>query len=348
MKVGIIGLGRMGEGMSRRLIKAGHEVWGYRNNYEKANEQYEKGYISGCTTSLESLVQVVHSGRGVFGDDGFKPGVFMMVVPAETVEDTLNELLQFCVEGDIIIDHGNSNFKDSRRRAERLSKLGIQYLDCGTSGGVYGLERGYCLMVGGANTAVSVCAPIFRALAPGIGAAPRTNPTSRATSAEYGWLHCGGPGAGHFVKMVHNGIEYGIMQAYAEGFNILHEANAGSAYVKAGDAEVAPMENPEDYQYDIDVSEVAELWRRGSVVGSWLLDLTATVLRGDRELSKYGGGVSDSGEGRWTVHAAVDLGVPAPVISTALFERFNSRRLGEFANRVLNGMRYMFGGHHVR
>jgi 6-phosphogluconate dehydrogenase len=272
----------------------------------------------------------VHSGRGVFGDDGFKPGVFMMVVPAETVEDTLNELLQFCVEGDIIIDHGNSNFKDSRRRAERLSKLGIQYLDCGTSGGVYGLERGYCLMVGG------------------IGAAPRTNPTSRATSAEYGWLHCGGPGAGHFVKMVHNGIEYGIMQAYAEGFNILHEANAGSAYVKAGDAEVAPMENPEDYQYDIDVSEVAELWRRGSVVGSWLLDLTATVLRGDRELSKYGGGVSDSGEGRWTVHAAVDLGVPAPVISTALFERFGSRQLGAFANKVLNGMRYMFGGHDVR
>jgi 6-phosphogluconate dehydrogenase len=348
MKVGLIGLGRMGEGMSRRMIKEGHEVWGYRNNYEKACEQYEAGYISGCTTSLESLVQVVHSGRGVFGDDGFKPGVFMMVVPAETVEDTLNELLQFCVEGDIIIDHGNSNFKDSRRRAERLSKLGIQYIDCGTSGGVYGLERGYCLMVGGANTAVSVCAPIFRALAPGIGAAPRTNPTSRATSAEYGWLHCGGPGAGHFVKMVHNGIEYGIMQAYAEGFNILHEANAGSAYVKAGDAEVAPMENPEDYQYDIDVSEVAELWRRGSVVGSWLLDLTATVLRGDRELSKYGGGVSDSGEGRWTVHAAVDLGVPAPVISTALFERFGSRQLGAFANKVLNGMRDMFGGHEVR
>ena len=221
MKVGIIGLGRMGEGMSRRMIAAGHEVWGYRNNYEKASQQYEKGYISGCTTSLESLVQVVHNGVGTLTHDVAKsPGVFMMVVPAETVEDTLNELLQFCVEGDIIIDHGNSNFKDSRRRAKRLSKMGIQYIDCGTSGGVYGLERGYCLMVGGTKTAVSVCAPIFRALAPGISAAPRTDPISRATSAEYGWLHCGGPGAGHFVKMVHNGVEYGIMQAYAEGFNL--------------------------------------------------------------------------------------------------------------------------------
>jgi 6-phosphogluconate dehydrogenase len=339
MRVGIIGLGRMGEGMSRRMMKDGIEVWGYRRNYEKAQESYENGYVDGVTIDIATLVNTVKQGS---------PGIFMMVVPAENVEGTINELLQYCTEGDIIIDHGNSNFKDSRRRAERLSKLGIQYIDCGTSGGVYGFDRGYCLMVGGSNTAVSVCAPIFRALAPGIGSAPRTNPTSRATSAEYGWLHCGPPGAGHFVKMVHNGVEYGIMQAYAEGFNILHEANAGSKYVAEGDAEVAPMENPADYQYDIDCAEVAELWRRGSVVGSWLLDLTADVLRNDRELSKFGGGVSDSGEGRWTVHAAVDLGVPAPVISTALFERFNSRRLGDFANRVLNGMRYMFGGHHVR
>ena len=315
---------------------------------QKAQEQFEKGYISGCTTSLESLVQVVHNGTGVLTETARTPGIFMMVVPAETVEDTLNELLSFCVEGDIIIDHGNSNFKDSRRRAERLSKLGISYIDCGTSGGVYGLERGYCLMVGGANTAVSACSPIFRALAPGIGSASRTDPLSYETSAEHGWLHCGPPGAGHFVKMVHNGVEYGIMQAYAEGFNILHEANAGAAYVAAGDAEVAPMDNPEDYCYDIDVSEVAELWRRGSVVGSWLLDLTADVLRGDRELSKFDGGVSDSGEGRWTVHAAVDLGVPAPVISDALYARFESRRLGKFANKVLNGMRAMFGGHDVR
>ncbi|AXN58538.1 dehydrogenase [Synechococcus virus S-PRM1] len=339
MRVGLIGLGRMGEGMSRRMIKSGITVYGYRKNYKKAEEQFEKGYISGCTTSIQSLVQVV-------GEKG--PGIYMMVVPAETVEDTLNELLQFCGEGDIIIDHGNSNFKDSRRRAERLAKLGIQYLDCGTSGGVYGLERGYCLMVGGANHAISVCAPIFRALAPGIGAVNRTNPLSHETSAEHGWLHCGPAGAGHFVKMVHNGVEYGIMQAYAEGFNILHEANAGSAYVKEGDAEVAPMENPADYQYDIDVAEVAELWRRGSVVGSWLLDLTADVLRRDSELSKFDGGVSDSGEGRWTVHTAVDLGVPAPVISSALWARFESRRLGAFAAKVLNGMRSMFGGHDVR
>ena len=339
MKIGMIGLGRMGEGMSRRLIKAGHEVHGYRNNVQKAEEQYEKGYISGFTTSLQSLVQVV-------GDRG--PGVYMMVVPAETVDGTLNELLRFCNEGDIIIDHGNSNFTDSRKRAERLSKLGIQYIDCGTSGGVYGLDRGYCLMVGGTDTAVSACRPIFDALSPGIDAAPRTDDRSYVSPAEHGWLRCGGPGAGHFVKMVHNGVEYGIMQAYAEGFNILHEANAGSKYVKAGDAEVAPMDNPADYQYDIDVAEVAECWRRGSVVGSWLLDLTADVLRSDRELSKFDGGVSDSGEGRWTVHAAVDLGVPAPVISSALWARFESRRLGAFTAKVLNAMRAMFGGHDVR
>ena len=339
MKVGLIGLGRMGEGMSRRMMKADIEVWGYRRNYKKAEEAYEAGYVSGVTTSIELLCKEVKS-KG--------PGVFMMVVPAETVEDTLDELLQFCGEGDIIIDHGNSNFKDSRRRAERLAKLGIQYLDCGTSGGVYGLERGYCLMVGGSDTAVSVCAPIFRSLAPGISAADRTDPLSRATSAEYGWLHCGPAGAGHFVKMVHNGVEYGMMQAYAEGFNILHEANAGSKYVKEGDAEVAPMDNPRDYCYDIDVAEVAELWRRGSVVGSWLLDLTADVLRRDGELSNFDGGVSDSGEGRWTVHAAVDLGIPSPVISSALWARLESRRLGAFAAKVLNGMRAMFGGHDVR
>jgi 6-phosphogluconate dehydrogenase len=339
MKVGLIGLGRMGEGMSRRMIKAGIEVHGYRNNYKKAEEQFEKGYISGCATSLETLVQVVKE-KG--------PGIFQLVIPAETVESTLNELLPLLSDGDIVIDHGNSNFKDSRRRAERLEKLGIQYIDCGTSGGVFGLDRGFCLMVGGSNTAVSVCAPIFRALAPGIGSASRTDPFSHETSAEFGWLHCGGPGAGHFVKMVHNGVEYGIMQAYAEGFNILHEANAGRAYVAEGDAEVAPMSDPENYQYDIDTAEVAELWRRGSVVGSWLLDLTADVLRGNSELDKFTGGVSDSGEGRWTVNAAVDLGVPAPVITTALYQRFDSRGLSAFGSKILNGMRYMFGGHHVR
>jgi 6-phosphogluconate dehydrogenase len=320
MKVGLIGLGRMGEGMSRRMMKAGIEVWGYRRNYEKANEAYEKGYVDGIATTIENLVKVVKQNK----NGRPQPGVFQMV------------------------DHGNSNFKDSRKRAERLAKLGIQYIDCGTSGGVYGLDRGYCLMVGGGNTAVATCASIFDALAPGITAAPRTQFDSDVTSAEFGWLHCGGPGAGHFVKMVHNGIEYGIMQAYAEGFNILKNANNGAQYVKEGDAEVAPMADPESYCYDIDVAEVAELWRRGSVVGSWLLDLTADVLRRDGSLKQFSGGVSDSGEGRWTVSAAVDLGVPAPVITTALFERFNSRNLGSFGAKILNGMRYMFGGHHVR
>jgi 6-phosphogluconate dehydrogenase len=344
MKVGLIGLGRMGEGMSRRMMKAGIEVWGYRRNYEKANEAYESGYVNGVTTTIENLVKVVKQNK----NGGTQPGIFQMVVPAETVEDTINELLRYCGEGDIIIDHGNSNFKDSRKRAERLAKLGVQYIDCGTSGGVYGLDRGYCLMVGGGDTAVATCAKIFSALSPDIHSCHRTDPTSDVTSAEYGWLHCGGPGAGHFVKMVHNGIEYGIMQAYAEGFNIIKNANAGSKYVREGDAEVAPMADPESYCYDIDVAEVAELWRRGSVVGSWLLDLTADVLRRDGNLKQFSGGVSDSGEGRWTVSAAVDLGVPAPVITTALFERFNSRNLGSFGAKILNGMRYMFGGHHVR
>ena len=344
MKVGLIGLGRMGEGMSRRMMKAGIEVWGYRRSYEKAQEAYEKGFVNGVTTDIENLVKVVRQTK----TGGTQPGIFQMVIPAELVEETINELLRYCGEGDIIIDHGNSNFKDSRKRAERLAKLGIQYIDCGTSGGVYGLDRGYCLMVGGGNTAVATCARIFDALAPGIDAAPRTQFDSDITSAEHGWLHCGGPGAGHFVKMVHNGIEYGIMQAYAEGFNIIKNANAGAKYVREGDAEVAPMADPESYCYDIDVAEVAELWRRGSVVGSWLLDLTADVLRGNSELKQFSGGVSDSGEGRWTVSAAVDLGIPAPVITTALYERFNSRNLGSFGARILNGMRFMFGGHHVR
>ena len=272
----------------------------------------------------------------------------MMALPAENVEEPLNELLQYCTEGDIIIDHGNSNFKDSRRRAERLAKLGIQYLDCGTSGGVYGLKRGFCLMVGGSNTAVSVCSPIFRALAPGIGGASRTDPKTLKTSPEFGWLHCGPSGSGHFVKMILNGVEYGIMQSYAEGFNILHEANSGRAYMGEGVTEVAPMANPEDYCYDIDVSEVAELWRRGSVISSWLLDLTADILRSDNKLDDFSGGVSDSGNGRWTVNAAVDLGVPTPAISASLYERFNSRGLSTFATKILNSMRYMFGGHHVR
>ena len=322
------------------MIRAGIEVIGYRRDVDKAIEQEEKGYISTAVGSLKAMTHSLHAEGAA---------IYMMVVPAETVDDTITNILKSgAKEGDIIIDHGNSNFKESKRRADELWEQGIQYIDCGTSGGVFGNERGFCLMVGGTTTAVSTAAPIFNALAPGVKAAPRTEPDSALTLAEQGWMHCGASGAGHFVKMVHNGVEYGIMQAYAEGFNILYNANKGEQYVRENDAEVAPMADPENYQYNIDVSEVAELWRRGSVVGSWLLDLTADVLRSDRQLSNYGGGVSDSGEGRWTVNAAVDLGVPTPVLSAALFERFNSRRLGDFGNRILNGMRFMFGGHHVR
>ena len=273
------------------LLKQDMKYMGIATTIKKLKNNLRRVISVDVPLLWKALVQVVHQGNAIYGEKSgetvYMPGVFMMVVPAETVEDTLNEPLQFCNEGDIVIDHGNSNFKDSRRRAERLAKLGIAYIDCGTSGGVYGLERGFCLMVGGGKSAVDVCRPLFDALAPGISAAPRTNDSDNFTwyPEEFGWMHCGDPGAGHFVKMVHNGVEYGIMQAYAEGFNILHEANAGAKYVKAGDAEVAPMDNPADYQYDIDVAKVAECWRRGSVVGSWLLDLTADVLRSDRELA---------------------------------------------------------------
>ena len=260
MKVGIIGLGRMGEGMSRRMMKLKVSRHGVTEATSRRQQRHTRKDMSQVLlTILLNSADVLHRGEG--------PAVYMMVVPAENVQGTIDELLQHTREGDIIIDHGNSNFKDSRRRALELEKLGVQYIDCGTSGGVYGLERGYCLMVGGSNHAVLTASPIFRALAPGIEGAPRTDPFSPVTSAEFGWLHCGPAGAGHLVKMVHNGIEYGIMQAYAEGLNILNEADAGSKYVQEGDAEVAPMADPENYQYDIDVSEVAELWRRGSVVG---------------------------------------------------------------------------------
>ena len=345
MKVGLIGLGRMGEGMSRRMKSRGQiEVWGYRRNYEKAQEAYENGYVDGVTTTIESLVQVVKSKK----NGGIAPGIFMMVVPAENVEETINELLRYCSEGDIIINYGHSHSENSWETEQRCSKFGIPYINCTVSSDIHDMGNGYGFMVIGGDTAVTTCKRIFDALAPGIDTAPRTAPGSYLTNAELGWLHCGGPGAGHFVKMVHNGIEYGIMQAYAEGFNILHNANLGKQYTAEGDAEVAPMADPESYCYDIDVPEVAELWRRGSVIGSWLLDLTADVLRHNRNLDNFDGGVSDSGEGRWTVNAAVDLGVPAPVISSALYERFNSRNLGSFSSKILNGMRFMFGGHNVR
>ena len=294
----------------------------------------------------KAFVQVVHNQDGIIGK---APGVFMMVVPAETVEDTLNELLQFCSEGDIIIDHGNSNFKESRRRAERLAKLGMSYIDCGTSGGVYGLERGYCLMVGGANFAVSACSPIFRALAPGIGSAARTDPFSHETSSEYGWLHCGPPGAGHFVKMVHNGVEYGIMQAYAEGFNILHEASMlGASTSRQVMLRWLRWRIQKITATTLTLLKWAELWRRGSVVGSWLLDLTADVLRGNTELVT-------SMEGYPIAVRVAGLFMPLSIWVYPLLS-FLRRCLsvlnlvvwGLFAFKVLNGMRAMFGGHDVR
>lgn len=341
MRVGIIGLGRMGEGMSRRLLAANIEVVGYRRDYTKALEAETAGYISKAAKTIKELVQEVRT------DD--QPGIFLMVVPAENVEATISELLEAGAgKDDIIIDHGNSNFKDSRRRSLSLAYRSITYLDCGTSGGVYGLERGYCLMVGGETKAVNICSPIFDALAPGIDAAPRSIPDSEVTPAEHGWLHCGPSGAGHLVKCIHNGIEYGQMAALAEGLNILQQADLGLNYVSKGDAEVAPMDKPSDYCYELDIPEIVEVWRRGSVVSSWLLDLTAEAMRTDTKLEKFIGGVSDSGEGRWTVKAAVDLGVPAPTITASLFSRFESRNLGEYANRVLNAMRAMFGGHDVR
>jgi 6-phosphogluconate dehydrogenase len=341
MHVGIIGLGRMGENMSRRMLKTGlFKTYGFRTSLDKLKEQADKGYISVASPSIKDLVKdVTQSGQR---------GVYLLVVPAQSVDSTIQELLPYLKKGDIVIDHGNSHFKETRRRGLALKPKGVDYLDCGTSGGVYGLDRGYCLMVGGEKDAVAFCKPIFETLSPALESAPRTDANSAITPAENGWLHCGPSGAGHFVKMVHNGVEYGIMQAYAEGFNLLKSANLGKSYMNKGDAEVAPMSDPENYQYDIDVPEVAELWRRGSVVGSWLLDLTADVLRHDHSLTAFEGGVSDSGEGRWTVNASVDLGVPTPVLSNALFARFDSRGKADFAKRVLNGMRFMFGGHHVR
>ena len=341
MKVGIIGLGRMGEGMSRRLLLNGIKTVGYRRDFSKTQALVEAGGLSEAAASPASVLLSLQSEER---------RVLLLVIPAANVDRTLDELRPSLRRGDIVIDHGNSNFKDSRRRALELAELGVDFLDCGTSGGVYGLDRGYCLMVGGATAAVGYATPVFQALSPEINSVTRTSfiPQQDIRPGEQGWLHCGAAGAGHFVKMVHNGVEYGIMQAYAEGFNILKSANLGASYVAEGDAEVAPMADPENYQYEIDVKEVSELWRRGSVIGSWLLDLTAEVMLNDENLDDFDAGVSDSGEGRWTVNAAVDLGVPAPVLSTALFERFSSRKLGNFAYRVLNGMRYMFGGHHTR
>ncbi|MGI8826507.1 MAG: phosphogluconate dehydrogenase (NAD(+)-dependent, decarboxylating) [Chloroflexota bacterium] len=332
MQLGMIGLGRMGANMVRRLEKAGHQCVVYDVSPESVQALEKEGAAG--STSLEDFAQKLSTPRAVW-----------MMVPAALVDDIIGQLSPLLTRDDILIDGGNSYYVDDIRRAKEVASQGIHYVDVGTSGGVFGLDRGYCLMIGGDDGPVQHLDPVFSTLAPGIGTASRTPEREEGSStAEEGYLHCGQNGAGHFVKMVHNGIEYGIMAAYAEGLNILHEANIGKKQPEIS-AEITPLRDPQYYQYDLPVSEVAEVWRRGSVIASWLLDLTAHALLKDPDLSKFGGQVSDSGEGRWTLHAAIDEGVPVPVLSTALYERFSSRGNAEFANRLLSAMRFEFGGH---
>jgi 6-phosphogluconate dehydrogenase len=332
MQLGVIGLGRMGANMVERLHRAGHSCVVYDVN-PKAIEALSTQGATGAK-DLPDLASKLSAPRAVW-----------VMVPAAVTGDTVSELAKHLERGDTIIDGGNSFYVEDIARAKELQPSGIHYVDVGTSGGVFGLERGYCLMIGGDKEPVERLTPIFEALAPGFQAASRTpGRTGPPAPEEQGWLHCGPHGAGHFVKMVHNGIEYGLMAAYAEGLAVLHAANAGKATQEA-DAETAPLTDPERYQYDLDVAKITEVWRRGSVVASWLLDLTAEAFAGDHELSSFAGRVSDSGEGRWTVHAAVDLGVPAHTLAAALFERFESRGHGQFADKILSAMRKQFGGH---
>lgn len=335
MQLGMIGLGRMGSNMAIRLLNAGHTCVVYDHNAQAVNDLAQKGAVG--ASSLADLVDKLAAPRAVW-----------LMLPAAVVDTVLTELKPLLQTNDIIIDGGNSYYHDDIRRAAEMTKAGIHYLDVGVSGGVWGLERGYSQMIGGDDEAVQHLDPIFSALAPGVAAAERTPGRETAVSpAENGYLHCGPHGAGHFVKMVHNGIEYGIMAALAEGLNILHRANVGQQDHDV-DAETTPLRHPEHYQYDLDLKEIAEVWRRGSVIGSWLLDLTAAALWEDPQLASFAGRVSDSGEGRWTVTAAIDEGTPAPVISAALFARFSSRNNDEFANKVMSAMRYEFGGHHEK
>ncbi len=332
MQLGMIGLGRMGANIVRRLQRAGHTCV----VYDVAPAAVAALAAEGATpaTSIADLVRQLDAPRAVW-----------VMVPAAYAAATVNDVAGHLAHGDAVIDGGNSQYLDAIATSAALAPKGLDFLDIGTSGGVYGLERGYCLMIGGPEAAVARLAPIFDALAPGIDAAPRTpGRDGAATAAEKGWLHCGAAGAGHFVKMVHNGIEYGLMAAYAEGLNILHNANAGNA-VRAADAETAPLAHPEHYQYSFDIGAITELWRRGSVVESWLLDLTAAALAENPTLDGFAGRVSDSGEGRWTVAAAIDLGVPVPVLATSLFERFSSQGNQEYADKILSAMRKQFGGH---
>lgn len=333
MQLGMIGLGRMGGNMARRLMNAGHEVIGYATTLKTRNA-FAKETGAVAASSLDEFVSKL-----------IPPRLIWLMIPAAVVDETLNNLCAHLKKGDIIVDGGNSYYIDDIRRAKELEPMEIHYVDCGTSGGIWGLERGYCLMIGGEEAIVRRLDPIFSALAPGIDAAPRLPGREKmAGTAELGYLYCGSHGAGHFVKMVHNGIEYGLMQAYAEGFNILRHANAGRLE-RAVDAETTPLRNPEEYQYELDLGGIAEVWRRGSVISSWLLDLTAKALLNDPDLDGFGGRVSDSGEGRWTIKAAIDEDVPAPVLTAALFERFNSRAGAEFADKLISAMRFEFGGH---
>jgi 6-phosphogluconate dehydrogenase len=332
MKLGMIGLGRMGASMSVRLLRAGHEVVAFNRHPEKVQALVDEGAIGAA--SLAELVQNLEPPRAIW-----------LMVPAAVVDGTIAALAPLLARGDVIIDGGNSYYRDDLRRAKSLAPSGIHYVDVGTSGGVWGKERGYCLMIGGDADVVKRLEPIFAALAPPVAAAPRTPGRSGPpTSAEHGYLRCGPSGAGHFVKMVHNGIEYGLMAAYAEGLNILRRANVGKER-RAADAETAPLDQPELYQYDLDLGDVAEVWRRGSVIASWLLDLTAAALVHNPELSEFTGRISDSGEGRWTLKAAIDESVPAPILSTAIGERFASRGEADFADRIISAMRFEFGGH---
>ncbi len=335
MQLGMIGLGRMGASLVQRLTKDDHECVVYDVNPDAVKKIVGRG-VQGAG-SLDELVAKLAKPRAVW-----------VMVPAGVAGKTVAELASRMDAGDIVIDGGNSYYRDDLLRAEALKEGSIHYVDCGTSGGVFGLERGFCLMIGGEDQIVNHLDPIFKSIAPGVKAAPRTpGKKGAASSAEHGYLHCGPTGAGHFVKMVHNGIEYGIMAAYAEGLNILKNADAG-LHQRAEDAETTPLREPDAYKYQIDIGQVAEVWRRGSVVASWLLDLTAAALVEDSELAGFTGRVSDSGEGRWTITAAIDEAVPVPVLSAALYERFSSRGESDFANRVLSAMRKQFGGHNEK
>ncbi len=332
MQIGMIGLGRMGANMVRRLLKGGHECVVFDQNQASVKQLAGEGATG--ADSLDDFVRRLKPPRAVW-----------LMVPAAVVDDTLHDLAPRLQPDDIVIDGGNSCYIDDLRRAKELTAMGLHYVDVGTSGGIWGLDRGYCLMIGGEQPIVEHLYPVFQTLAPGRGSLPRTPGREKAGgTAEQGYLHCGPSGAGHFVKMVHNGIEYGLMAAFAEGLNVLKHANAGK-HTRDVDAETTPLRNPERYQYDFNLADIAEVWRRGSVVASWLLDLNAIALLEQPDLAKFSGKVSDSGEGRWTIMAAIDESVPVPVLSTALYERFSSRGEDTFADKLLSAMRYQFGGH---